>query len=740
VEVATPEVQGTIIAENLQSKRTCEATKQSYASKINQALIWFRANHHDFLTEDGRSFQLPIPSGPLLAFFGVLGKAAYDRQHLSGSDKITPDMVEPMSPSSLQGYRSAIIDLYTNRNLIMDANVSKALTNVLDGYDKLCRQLRLKALMKIKEGKSPIEMSGYRMLAEKLMKAKVDKNNTPGEKRVATGWSATLFAWTFFVLMWNLMSRSDSVDGLMLQHMEWQGDCLIIEEQGQKGDQKGTDSYGKHIYANPLDPAVCPILSLAILIFCSGFRPPNGRQQLFIGTNNKDRFGYILMETVRNCTEAELDRLGCRPDEVGTHSERKGSSSYCLGQVSGPTPVAVFLRMGQSLGQLKDRYIFAGEGADQLCGRMVCGLPFSDERFGILPPHFAMATLELLTGEVWNTIVPGYDNYPACFRTIFPFLLVSLIHHEDFLRANLRPDHPIWTERVFTANPCIDSLRGKTLLGFGACLITGMKSSGVPPHLAIVAKLKAMEEKVEKMQQIVTTAITALGENLPEAVAVKVHEMLRASFVINGQIQPTLSDLDNRFSAQMQMIRALIVSELERTSVKAAPGQPPPERNHEQQQSWWRQFDWGDGQIMHFVPLGWSFPRGITVKKLWDLWYFGDQSTGIRPYRLINKKFDVCARDEMMYSRAHCVLKVINNLIPVPASNVPVNISKLSLQEADSVFEDAYQSFLHIIYDGAVNTVRKHELNYSTAHELLCVNDTEGVYVKKRVRNNNNRL
>ena len=77
------------------------------------------------------------------------------------------------------------------------------------------------------------------------MKTKVDKNNVVGQRKVASGWSATLFSWAFFVLMWNLMSRSDSVDGLMLQHLEWQEDSLIIEEYGHNGNQTGADSYGE---------------------------------------------------------------------------------------------------------------------------------------------------------------------------------------------------------------------------------------------------------------------------------------------------------------------------------------------------------------------------------------------------------------------------------------------------------------------------------------------------------------
>jgi hypothetical protein len=38
--------------------------------------------------------------------------------------------------------------------------------------------------------------------------------------------------------------------------------------------------------------------------------------------------------------------------DVGTHSPRKGCGTYCLGQVTGPTPMAVTLRMGHSLGKI----------------------------------------------------------------------------------------------------------------------------------------------------------------------------------------------------------------------------------------------------------------------------------------------------------------------------------------------------------------------------------------------------
>ena len=85
--------------------------------------------------------------------------------------------------------------------------------------------------------------------------------------------------------------------------------------------------------------------------------------------------------------------------------------------------------MGQSLGKLKDRYIHFGEGADQLCGRMVCGLPFNDETFACLPPHFSHDLISIMDHQYWFTIAPGFKNYPHGVKTALPFMLASLIRH-----------------------------------------------------------------------------------------------------------------------------------------------------------------------------------------------------------------------------------------------------------------------------------------------------------------------
>ncbi|KAF1785902.1 hypothetical protein GQ600_9338 [Phytophthora cactorum] len=196
----------------------------------------------------------------------------------------------PLSVSSIWGYRSALVDVYRAKLIELDTQLDTELRRVLDGYEKTVNSLKKSGLMKINE-----------------------------------------------ILMWNLMSRSESIDSIMLQHMEWTEDCLSIEEQGHKGDQKGVEKFGKHVL-------------------------------------------------------------------------RKGSSSYALGQVYGPTTVSVYLRVGQSLADTQVIHVVykppfpfywllsftTNRIYDKSCPRSATLLaigesPVSGMKATRIPPHLAVA-------------------------------------------------------------------------------------------------------------------------------------------------------------------------------------------------------------------------------------------------------------------------------------------------------------------------------------------------------------
>ncbi|ETO85828.1 hypothetical protein F444_00562 [Phytophthora nicotianae P1976] len=91
-----------------------------------------------------------------------------------------------------------------------------------------------------------------------------------------------LFARAYMVISWNLMCKSANAFGIRHGHMEWSGDALCVYFAHQKNDQEGRRPRDpRHIYVNPLRPAICLVLVLAICWATSSF---DGSDRLFPGS------------------------------------------------------------------------------------------------------------------------------------------------------------------------------------------------------------------------------------------------------------------------------------------------------------------------------------------------------------------------------------------------------------------------------------------------------------------------
>ncbi|ETK72455.1 hypothetical protein F441_20896 [Phytophthora nicotianae CJ01A1] len=143
----------------------------------------------------------------------------------------------------------------------------------------------------------------------------------------------------------------------------------------------------RHVYANPLQPSVCPILALAIYWATSTFDVDN---RLFPGSDQYDRFRKRLYRLLEDeMVSVELKRRGVNPSDLGTHSMRKGAATYCAsGSTACPSSTAVHLRAGWSLGGVQNTYLRYEAAGDMHVGRTVAGLLTNSCEFAILPPHF----------------------------------------------------------------------------------------------------------------------------------------------------------------------------------------------------------------------------------------------------------------------------------------------------------------------------------------------------------------
>lgn len=220
------------------------------------------------------------------------------------------------------------------------------------------------------EGKKPCEFSGYRMLAEKAL----------GLER---SFNQLLFVHPFTIMCWNLAARSVSVGGLMYDHITWEGDSLVVTLPKTKNNQEGVDVYPKHVYANVLDPIICPVLALGIKLLSTPFvddgTAASEHIMVFNGYNSETRFdcfaGRPAVRCVQLTSTCQLDRycqwlsnllcelsdeeqlqLGVDPKEFGSHSFRKGVCTLSSSLVSGPPITSIFLRAGWTLGAVQQRY------------------------------------------------------------------------------------------------------------------------------------------------------------------------------------------------------------------------------------------------------------------------------------------------------------------------------------------------------------------------------------------------
>eukprot|EP00960_Hanusia_phi_P059342 764143-Hanusia_phi.AAC.2 len=129
---------------------------------------------------------------------------------------------------------------------------------------------------------------------------------------------------------------------------------------------------------------------LGLYILCTrDCRYADSSSKLFPGSDQRQRFATDLRRAVVFAAEKEandsVNHAAMNVEQTGTHSIRKGSVRDLLGLVDGPGTAGIYLRASWSLGETQDRYVTAGAGADQHCGRVLAGLDGSSVDFALLP-------------------------------------------------------------------------------------------------------------------------------------------------------------------------------------------------------------------------------------------------------------------------------------------------------------------------------------------------------------------
>ncbi len=383
------------------------------------------------------------------------------------------------------------------------------------------------------EGKMPMSVAVFRYLCLATLAATSDVG-------------MHLFAHTFLLITWTMVNRSVSTATLSFANIEWAGDCLVIGLPRNKCDQGGDKAVRHHIYANPTDPAVCPVLALALYVFCCsavGSSVLGAASPLLFGKSNTEaRFCEWLGRFVV-LHKAEIERLDSVTAEMyGSHSIRKGASTFLSSILEGPSTIAVFLRAGWDIGTQR-RYIHPS-GQDGFVGRCLALLAILGGSFGVLPPHFAPLAPIFLAGETWATVLPGFAHLPQSFRPVLLPLLASLVYHRDWLKKTLPRNHPYFKSAVVTSG-VVDRLADAQIVLSGSFNnpVSGMVATGVPPSAVLLEEIKTQSATAQANFDGVMTRLGSVEQVLgllPERVARTVSDAV----TINGVVPLTRASVE----------------------------------------------------------------------------------------------------------------------------------------------------------------------------------------------------
>jgi hypothetical protein len=541
--------------------------------------------------------------------------------------------------------------------------------------------LKLAGKMPVFEGKHHLTYNGYRNLAHTLF--------------TAQPFTRTLFGWPYLVLQWNLIARTATVSAMMMEHVSWEDDALLISMPKHKGDQEGVKCFPRHLYANPINPIICPVLALAVLTFTKVLRydPEAGphalpNYRIFDGSSNDARWSELLSRIIASIPQADVLMLGAEKRQLGTHSIRKGAATYCTGMVNGPSTVQVFLRAGCSLGNVQDRYLFAGAGGDQLTGRVLCGLPFNESSFTSLPPHFDAAGLAQID---WSTVLPLYPRLPATFKRALPFLLASICYHEQWLKSTLPAHHPLFSTYLF-ASGAVAILKPHVISGCSRCPVTGLRATGIPPHLAITNELNDVVRQTQLMKEAVLSKCAELPSEL-------VNVML-SKFSINGAIPVTLDDLKALLNNAVHQLRTELRDALPSSHSPAQRSLSDPTLDP-------RFHLWSWGGRMHMVPQDWLFPS-TSVKAMWNLWHFGHIGERIRPLRYLQKSDFKNASQITLWSKTRGVMtEIAHIMVEMKLVQSIEDVEKLSATESAEAFDKAIVQLMEQVRVGSTRGKRR---------------------------------
>ena len=265
-----------------------------------------------------------------------------------------------------------------------------------------------------------------------------------------------IYAALYVALTWNLACRGNNTGRIRLSHMSWTTfDCLHINFKHTKTEHHGQAKRRKRaIYSNAMEYYIDVPFLLGMYLATHFNEQQTRGLKLFPGTANsqKQRAGDLLRQVLEEHKDEVLSMgYDCIKD-LGLHSIRKGVSTYLASLPGGPSPAALSIRAGWSMGQVKDIYFDHSEGGDEFCGRCACLLNMMKPDFANSPAFFTGIVDQKAVQRALDLTFPHFRGVEGMERLLV-MCIASLSWHSDIvlgmegedgtMTEGLDPNHPI---------------------------------------------------------------------------------------------------------------------------------------------------------------------------------------------------------------------------------------------------------------------------------------------------------
>ncbi|KAL9181723.1 hypothetical protein ACHAXT_012066 [Thalassiosira profunda] len=464
------------------------------------------------------------------------------------------------------------------------------------------------------------------------------------------------FVWVFSLAMWNLMSRSISVDSLAFHNLKrGASDSVKFQFDETKTDKTGEFVTEKNCYANPCEKRghVCFFTALAVWISLNA-EVLELSEKLFIrpGAEAKSASQRYCRQLAEICgRHFDEVKKHLRFSRFNAHGIRKGSGTHASSATTlPPSFVAVAARGEWSIGKVLDVYFKFAMGGDQYLGRILALLDPNDTSFATLPPHWKDPEHESVKRGLkvaFGNVLERHKDTNHDPSGLLSLLLASMVHHSDWIQGikAKHPDHPFGMLPLLDEPELLKELKDVhlTLEANEDVPI----ATGVPPH---VAHSKAIKEVFDMCTEI-RDGQEKFREELAEAVSEAVDKKVESEGGLNMAL------LTNKLDSMKKAITDDIAARID--SATAAGGlntngdantvatdNDLPTVNDTANVPAPYQFYYPDekGQQRYWcVPQSFHFPKAATRSVGWRKWLVGsvhvDGSTPwkIRPFRLLKE-------------------------------------------------------------------------------------------------------